>query len=106
MHQSSKQIILAAALVALLGFVAVRGSGGKLVEAWRHMTGQASNVEEIAIDDGESLRRYGFHLTEQSKECGIDFTHRAPTLDKRLDHIMPLVNPMGAAVAVVDFDMD
>lgn len=106
MHQSSKQIILAATLVALLGFVAVRGSGGKLVEAWRNMTGQTSNVEGTAIDDGESLRRYGFRLTEQAKECGIDFTHRAPTLDKRLDHIMPLVNPMGAAVAVVDFDMD
>ncbi|HVX13167.1 MAG TPA: CRTAC1 family protein [Pirellulales bacterium] len=106
MNQSLKQIVLAAAFVGLLAFVAVRGSGGKLVEAWRNMTGQTSSIDEMAIDDSESLRRYGFRLTEQAKECGIDFTHQAPMLDKQLDHIMPLVNPMGAGVAVVDFDMD
>lgn len=53
-----------------------------------------------------ALARYGFVLTEASKESGIDFTHQAPQLDSKLDHIMPEVASMGAAVSVVDFDKD
>jgi hypothetical protein len=52
----------------------------------------------------ESLRRYGFHLEEVAKKCGIDFVHQGPVLDKKLDHIMPIVAAMGASVSVVDFD--
>ena len=37
---------------------------------------------------------------------GVDFSHQAPTFDARLDHIMPQVAAMGAAVAVADFDRD
>jgi hypothetical protein len=55
---------------------------------------------------GDSLKQYGFHLTESSKAAGLDFVHEAPTLDPRLAHIMPQVASMGAAVAVVDFDAD
>jgi hypothetical protein len=54
----------------------------------------------------EALQRYGFYLREVSKDCGIDFTHKAPTLDPKLRHIMPIVNAMGASVTVVDFDRD
>lgn len=56
--------------------------------------------------DGTALTRYGFQLTEVSKASGIDFTHRAPTFDAKLQHIMPQVTAMGAAVSVVDVDGD
>jgi len=53
-----------------------------------------------------ALSRYGFHFEEVAKTSGINFTHQAPTLDHRLDHIMPQVASMGAAVSVVDFNRD
>lgn len=62
--------------------------------------------------DGETLQReaalarYGFFLEESAKKCGIDFVHQGPTLDPKLDHIMPIVAAMGAAVSIVDFDRD
>jgi hypothetical protein len=49
---------------------------------------------------------YGFHFTESAKAAGIDFRHRPPHLDARLDHIKEQVASMGAAVSVVDFDGD
>ena len=36
----------------------------------------------------------------------MEFTHHAPNLDPKLDHIMPQVASMGASVAVADFDRD
>ena len=59
-----------------------------------------------ASDAGTALARYGFQLEEVSKASGISFLHRAPRLDAKLDHIMPQVASMGAAVSVVDFDRD
>ena len=53
-----------------------------------------------------ALARYGFRLEEVARASGIDFVHQAPTLDHKLDHIMPQVASMGAAVSVVDFDRD
>jgi hypothetical protein len=50
--------------------------------------------------------RYGFRLRESAKAAGVAFVHQAPTFDGRLDHIMPQVAAMGAAVAVADFDRD
>jgi len=41
-----------------------------------------------------------------ARRSGVDFTHVAPVFDARLDHIMPQVASMGAAVAVADFDRD
>ena len=52
------------------------------------------------------VARHGFRLEESAKRVGIDFVHQAPTFDKRLDHIMPQIAAMGAAVAVGDFDRD
>jgi hypothetical protein len=63
-------------------------------------------VATAAADEGAGDGRYGFQLTESAKALGIDFTHQGPTFDARLDHIMPQVASMGAAVAVVDFDKD
>ena len=54
----------------------------------------------------EALARYGFRLEEAARARGVDFTHAAPTFDRQLDHIMPQVASMGAAVAVADFDRD
>src|ERR1044071_3059828 len=53
-----------------------------------------------------ALSRYGFQLQEVSKNSKVNFKHQAPTLDHRLDHIMPQVASMGAAVSVVDFNRD
>jgi hypothetical protein len=49
---------------------------------------------------------HGFLLTESAHAAGLDFVHEAPTLDRRLDHIMAQVSAMGAAVSVADFDRD
>lgn len=58
------------------------------------------------LDATTALTRYGFHLDEVAQASGVNFVHQAPTLDQRLDHIMPQVASMGAAVSVVDFDRD
>lgn len=58
------------------------------------------------LDANAALTRYGFYLQEVSRSAGVDFVHHAPTLDRKLDHIMPQVASMGAAVSVVDFDRD
>jgi hypothetical protein len=58
------------------------------------------------VDRSSSLARYGFYLQEVSQDSKVKFTHQAPTLDRRLDHIMPQVASMGAAVSVVDFNRD
>src|SRR5262245_7109679 len=50
--------------------------------------------------------RYGFAFQESAKASGINFTHTAPTLDAKLNHIMPQIASMGAGVSVVDFDRD
>ena len=39
-------------------------------------------------------------------QIGIDFVHQAPTLDPKLNPIMPEVASMGASVSIVDFDRD
>src|SRR6266436_1545529 len=53
-----------------------------------------------------ALARHGFHLEEVSHKAGVDFVHTAPALDPKLNHIMPQVASMGAAVSIVDFDRD
>lgn len=53
-----------------------------------------------------SLERYGFQLTEVAAASGIRFAHENARLDPKLEHIMPQVAALGAAVAVSDFDRD
>src|SRR5690348_6735244 len=43
------------------------------------------------VEGAEALQRYGFYLRESSHEAGIDFMHQGPTLDGKLEHIMPLL---------------
>src|SRR6185295_13958471 len=57
-------------------------------------------------DPSSAFSRYGFYLQEVSQTSKINFKHQAPTLDHQLDHIMPQVASMGAAVSVVDFNRD
>jgi hypothetical protein len=52
------------------------------------------------------MARYGFCFQEVANTAGIEFTHHAPRLDPKLDHIMPMVASMGAAVSIVDVDRD
>ncbi|HJX95190.1 MAG TPA: VCBS repeat-containing protein, partial [Candidatus Acidoferrum sp.] len=58
------------------------------------------------LDLQTALARHGFYLQEVSRAAGVSFVHEAPMLDPRLNHIMPQVASMGAAVSIVDFDRD
>lgn len=54
----------------------------------------------------EALNRYGFYMEESASQMGIEFTHKAPDLDPKLDHIMPQVASVGASVSITDFNND
>src|SRR5688572_17675380 len=56
--------------------------------------------------DDAAPARFGFRLQLLPAASGVDFVHKGPTFDARLEHIMPQVASMGAAVAVADFDRD
>src|SRR5262249_10019228 len=88
-----KQIIAGLVLAGMLASVVV-------IRYW-HKPSPEANLEA-----NESLSRYGFYLRESAHDAGIDFTHQAPTLDSKLEHIMPIINSMGASVSIVDFDRD
>ncbi|MEP6903179.1 MAG: VCBS repeat-containing protein, partial [Actinomycetota bacterium] len=53
-----------------------------------------------------AVKRYGFYFEEAAERSNVKFTHQAPKLDSKLDHIMPQIASMGAGVSVVDFDKD
>jgi hypothetical protein len=103
MSQALKQGIIAIWFVGLLLYAADKDSDG-LINFWHRLTGQGQN--STALDAEESLRRYGFYLSESAHACGIDFHHELPTLDAQLAHIMPLIAAMNASVSVIDFDGD
>jgi hypothetical protein len=65
-----------------------------------------ANSSITSADKQEAVKRYGFRLEEVAHAAGIDFKHQAPKLDPKLDHIMPQVASMGAAVSITDFDRD
>ena len=58
------------------------------------------------LDAAAALARHGLFFQEVAQASGIDFVHQAPTLDHKLDHIMPQVASMGAGASIVDFDRD
>ncbi|MET0646065.1 MAG: CRTAC1 family protein [Pyrinomonadaceae bacterium] len=74
--------------------------------AIRRWQGAGAGVSQATAAPDVALARHGFRLEEVSKAVGINFTHTAPRLDPKLEHIMPQVASMGAAVSVVDFDRD
>ena len=63
-------------------------------------------ASQLALTKESVLDRYGFRFEESSRAAGIDFRHRSPKLDPKLQHIMAQVASMGAAVSIVDFDRD
>ncbi len=66
----------------------------------------ARRERNLSTADAQSaLARYGVRFEEVSQSSGINFLHQAPTLDQKLDHIMPQVASMGAAVSIVDFGL-
>lgn len=65
-----------------------------------------NRVTEVSGTRPDPVNQYGFQFEERSQAAGIHFRHSAPKLDARLDHIMPQVASMGAAVSIVDFDRD
>ena len=66
----------------------------------------ARHRQDSALDPKLALARYGFYLQEVSHAAGVNFVHQGPTLDHKLDPIMPEVASMGAAASIVDFDRD
>jgi len=89
-----RQFVLMVFLAAQLAFPLVY----KRMETRSRTTG--------AIDSSTALERYGFYFQESSQAAGIHFQHTSATLDPKLQHIMPQVASMGAAVSIVDFDRD
>ena len=77
---------------------------GLLVAVW--VLGHESTAAQADANAQKAMDSYGFYLREVSKDVGIDFTHEAPTLDAKLEHIMPIIASMGASVSVVDFNRD
>ncbi len=63
-------------------------------------------LNNAAMGATAGSNRFGFRLAESAKQLGVDFVHQGPVFDHKLDHIMPQVAAMGAAVAVADFDRD
>jgi hypothetical protein len=74
------------------------------VMRWR--LAQRTLAAHTTLDRQAALARHGFYLEEVSHAAGIDFVHQAPTLDPKLNPIMPEVASMGASVSIVDFDRD
>lgn len=94
-----KKASLARILVILL-FAAL------LAVPW--MVRRFSTPAKTGVNSGAqaALARYGFSLQEVAHSSGIDFVHQAPTLDAKLDGIMPEVSSMGASVTIVDYNRD
>jgi hypothetical protein len=79
---------------------------GLLCVPWMVQHFSAAQKTAPTPDAQASLARYGFALREVSHAAGIDFVHQAPTLDPKLDGIMPEVASMGASVSIVDYNRD
>jgi enediyne biosynthesis protein E4 len=77
-----------------------------LAVPWMVRRFSAPAKTEPSPDAQAALARYGFSLQEVSHTAGIDFVHEAPTLDSKLDGIMPEVASMGASVSIVDYNRD
>ena len=90
-------VLLVASLVAVKALDRASAGGGVVADV---------GANGVHRDQSDALARYGFALEEVARRSGVDFTHVAPIFDARLDHIMPQVASMGAAVAVADFDRD
>ncbi|MDZ7694114.1 MAG: CRTAC1 family protein [Balneolaceae bacterium] len=85
-------------ILFFIGLLATPAAIDKL-EEW-----QQEEVSQQGME--EAIQRYGMYMQEAGQETGINFTHHAPNLDPKLDHIMPQVASVGASVSVSDFNND
>jgi hypothetical protein len=60
----------------------------------------------VSANSSVALAQYGFSFEESAKAANINFKYEPPVLDPKLNHIMPEVASMGAAISVADFDKD
>lgn len=105
-------LALTAFFIALIGTAVVLNRRSPLREvagASATAGGAAAIAAPAPLADAarqDALARYGFSLENVADRVGLSFKHEAPTLDPKLNHIMPQVASMGAAVAVGDYDKD
>jgi enediyne biosynthesis protein E4 len=92
----TRKVVLAIVFIALLATPFVI----------RQMSARAVPHSGTQEAKAAALENYGFYFEEVSHKAGLDFVHRAPTLDPKLAPIMPEVASMGASVSIVDFDND
>jgi len=83
-HPSWQRIVVIAAFSAALAAVLLLN---------RRATGSAAAWDAI-------------RLSEVAHQSGIDFVHRAPTLDPKVAHIAPHIAALGACVSVADVNND
>ncbi len=62
-----------------------------IIKKWTAHTESA----RAAADASAALSRYGFHFQEAAKASGVNFTHKTPKFDSKLDHIMSEVAVVG-----------
>ncbi|MFG0317602.1 MAG: CRTAC1 family protein [Planctomycetota bacterium JB042] len=77
------------AFVALVAFV------------WR----EGREGPDLSAEDAGDLRP-GVRFVESARDLGLSFEHRPTSLDPRIANVAPQVAAVGAAVSVVDVDVD
>ncbi|MDH3494153.1 MAG: VCBS repeat-containing protein, partial [Acidobacteriota bacterium] len=63
-------------------------------------------ADSVTFDKAASTKKFGLYFEEIAKNAGVEFVHKAPVLDPKLNNIMPQIASMGAGVAVSDFNND
>jgi hypothetical protein len=53
-----------------------------------------------------SANLFGFELKDVAEQSGITFKHQQPILDQQIEHILPTIASVGAAVSVCDYNND
>ena len=94
-----------ALLVASLGS-AWSAAGRVACVAGRRASDRQRRTSPSADRTRRAARATASGSRKSARRLGVDFVHQAPTFDAQLEHIMPQVASMGAAVAVADFDRD
>src|SRR5699024_9393379 len=61
---------------------------------------------DSTLNRESALERFGFYMEDVTAEWAVDFTHQVPSLDPRLNHIMPQIASVGASVSIADFNND
>ncbi len=92
----SIQILVSAFFIMLLSVPIILGLKSK----------PAEKVQSNEQTKNTALDLFGFYLEEVSEEIGVDFVHQPPTLDAKLDHILPQIASVGASISVCDFNKD